>query len=673
MLCADVILPLAIDSLTYAVPEGMTVGAGMLVSVPVGESKKYTGMVCRVYDGTPAFDCKDIYDVLTAGAVATEQQIRLWRWIADYYLSPLGDVFTAAMPAMLRKKTVKRKGGIAAVPSFPPAGKVSPLSAAQSTAYKEITETFKNKDVTLLHGVTSSGKTEIYIHLINDVLARGGQVLYLLPEIALTVQIRERLGLVFGDRLCVYHSKTTDDERAEIWNRLLETPDASAAGHRQGQDASYGVILGARSAVFLPFRRLGLIIIDEEHDASFKQQDHKPRYHARSVALMLARMYGAKTLLGTATPSAESYRNAMTGKYGLVTLSQRYENIELPEVKVVDMRDLRRRKMLNGPFSPLLIESIRETIDNGRQVILFQNRRGFAPMIECRTCGWVPRCTYCDVSLTYHKRTGQLTCHYCGHSYSVPEKCPCCGNDKLTARGVGTEKIEENISGIFPQARVARMDMDTTKQKDAHEHIISDFAAGRTDILIGTQMITKGLDFDRVSVVGILNADMMLNMPDFRAHEQAFTMMAQVAGRAGRKGRRGTVILQTYTPDAPVIRHVVNNTGRLFFDELFEERAAFRYPPFYRLIDIYLRHRENAVVQRAATELGRALRQWFGQRILGPESPVVARVKGLSIQKIMLKIEPGLDLSKVRQCLREEARKLNKTFSTVQIHFDVDP
>ena len=491
-------------------------------------------------------------------------------------------------------------------------------------------------------------------------IEQGRQVLYLLPEIALTVQIRERLAQVFGERLCVYHSRSTDAERADMWQRQLS-------------ERPYDVVLGARSAVFLPFHRLGLVIIDEEHDGSFKQQDRKPRYHARSVAAMLARRHGAKTLLGTATPSAESYNNALTGKYGLVTLSQRFEDMELPEVHVADLRDLRRRKMMNGPFSPELLAAIRHALDNGKQAILFQNRRGFAPMIECRACGWVPRCDHCDVSLTYHKRTSQLTCHYCGHTYSVPAACPCCGNTRLSARGLGTEKVEEAIADIFPEARVARMDLDTTRQKDAHERIINDFAAGNTDILIGTQMITKGLDFDRVSIVGILNADTMLNMPDFRAHEQAFTMMAQVAGRAGRKGQRGMVILQTSSPDAPVISHVVSNNTTTFFNELFEERAAFHYPPFYRLIDIYLRHREDATVGHAAIDMGRTLRQWFGDRVLGPDRPAVARVKGLSIRKMMLKIEPGLDGAKVRQYLHDAERQILKKYPTMQIHFDVDP
>lgn len=659
---ADVILPLAIDSLTYAVPPTMTVRPGQMVSVPIGERKTYSGVVLRVHDDKPPFDCRPLDSVLTEQPVATDEQLWLWQWIADYYMASPGDVLTTAMPATVRRQMAAQRvtGHLLPEPQNDTVARTHPLTPAQTKAYDEIVASFRTKDITLLHGVTSSGKTEIYIRLISEVIARGRQVLYLLPEIALTVQIRERLRRVFGERLCVYHSKNTDSRRAQIWQRQLS-------------DNAYDVVLGARSAVFLPMRRLGLVIIDEEHDGSFKQQDHKPRYHARSVAAVMARRQGAKMLLGTATPSAESYHNAMTGKYGLVTLTQRYDDMQLPEIKVVDVRDMRRRKMMEGPFSPQLLDATRRALDDGRQVILFQNRRGFAPMIECKTCGWVPRCEHCDVSLTYHKASQQLTCHYCGHTYSVPDACPCCGDTKLTSRGLGTEKIEESIAAIFPEARIVRMDLDTTRQKTSHENIINDFAAGRTDILIGTQMITKGLDFDGVSVVGILNADTLLNMPDFRAHEQAFTMMAQVAGRAGRKGQRGLVILQTNTPEAAVINHVVNNNTTLFFDELFLERQVFHYPPFYRLIDIYLRHRQNAVVDNAAADLGNRLRQWFGERVLGPERPAVARVKGLSLRKIMLKIEPGLDGARVRHFLRAAEQQTTKIYTTVQVLFDVDP
>lgn len=536
------------------------------------------------------------------------------------------------------------------------------LNEAQQDAYNRILMSFMKKNVVLLHGVTSSGKTEIYIHLIKQAMEQHRQVLYLLPEIALTVQIRERLQRVFGNRLGIYHSKYSDAERVEIWKKQLS-------------DNPYDVILGARSAVFLPFTRLGLVIVDEEHETSFKQQDPAPRYHARSVAIMLAQACGAKTLLGTATPSAETYHNATTGKYGLVTLDRRYKDIQLPEIRVVDIRDMQRRKMMNGPFSPVLVKSVREVLEGGGQAILFQNRRGFAPMMECKVCGWVPRCTNCDVSLTYHKNMNQLTCHYCGYTYKLPEACPCCGNTDLKGRGYGTEKIEDKVMEVFPEARVARMDLDTTRTRTAYERIISDFSAGRTNLLIGTQMISKGLDFGGVGVVGILNADSMLNYPDFRAYEHAFTMMSQVAGRAGRKGRRGLVILQTKSPELPVISHVVHNDTSAFYAGLFEERSLFYYPPFYNVIYIFLNHRDENRVSTAAHELGNRLRSLLGNRVLGPDRPAVAKVKTMNIRKIVLKLEKTIDMSRVRRCLRSEIGRLESDtrYNSLKVYCDVDP
>ena len=539
---------------------------------------------------------------------------------------------------------------------------VKQLSDAQQEAYNQILFQFLKKPVVLLRGVTSSGKTEIYIHLIKQALERHEQVLYLLPEIALTVQIRQRLQRVFGDRLGIYHSKYSDAERVEIWKKQLSaTP--------------YDVILGARSAVLLPFQRLGLVIIDEEHETSFKQQDPAPRYHARSLALMLARQFGAKTLLGSATPSAESWYNATTGKYGLVELDQRYKGIELPEIRVVDVKDMRRRKMMYGPISPLLLETMRETLAAGEQVILFQNRRGFAPMIECRTCGWVPKCNNCDVSLTLHKNMNQLTCHYCGATYPVPSKCPNCEEQDIRPYGYGTEKIEEKIMELFPGVPVARMDLDTTRSRNAYERIINDFSAGRTKILIGTQMVSKGLDFDHVRVVGILNADSMLNVPDFRAYEHAFTMMSQVAGRAGRKGKRGLVILQTRDIEQPVIRNVVENNMAGFYRQMLSERQTFRYPPYFRLIYVYLKHKDDDRVNTAANELGGILRRWFGDRVLGPDKPSVSKVRALFIRKIMLKLELGIDIAKVRQYLAfaQQQMEKDKRYSSLQIYYDVDP
>lgn len=536
------------------------------------------------------------------------------------------------------------------------------LNQAQQDAYNQIVFQFLKKNVVLLHGVTSSGKTEIYIHLIKKALDEKKQVLYLLPEIALTVQITSRLRHVFGNKLGIYHSKYSDAERVEIWKKQLSSHP-------------YEVILGARSAVFLPFQQLGLVIIDEEHETSFKQQDPSPRYHARSIAIMLAQMYGAKTLLGTATPSAESYYNATQGKYGLVSLTTRYQGIELPEIQVIDTKDLQRRKMMTGPFSPTLIAAINEALQNNQQVILFQNRRGFAPMIECRTCGWVPKCTNCDVSLTMHKRMNLLTCHYCGYTYQVPTVCPACGATDLRGRGYGTEKVEEYVRQLFPEARVARMDLDTTRTRNAYERLIDDFSCGRTNLLIGTQMVSKGLDFDRVSVVGILNADTMLNYPDFRAYEHAFMMMAQVSGRAGRKGARGKVLLQTKNKDLPVIRQVVENDYEGFFKALLDERRMFSYPPFYRLVYVFLRHRYEQVVETAAVELGSRLRQGLGERILGPDKPSIARVKNLYIRKIVIKLENGIDYQAVRQYLRSVQQQLlqDKRYAALQMYYDVDP
>ena len=539
---------------------------------------------------------------------------------------------------------------------------IKPLSLAQQDAYNGILMQMMKKDVVLLHGVTSSGKTEIYIHLIRKAIEEHKQVLYLLPEIALTVQIMERLHRVFGDRLGIYHSKYSDAERVEIWQKQLS-------------DHPYDVILGARSAVFLPFKNLGLVIIDEEHETSFKQQDPAPRYHARSAAIVLAKMYGAKTLLGTATPSMESYYNAQQGKYGLVELKTRYKGIQLPEIQVVDVKDLRRRKMMSGPFSPQLLAAVREALKNGQQAILFQNRRGFAPMVECKVCGWVPKCKNCDVSLTLHKSINLLTCHYCGYTYPVPTECPNCGSTEIMGRGFGTEKIEDQIAEIFPEAKIARMDLDTTRTRNAYERLIADFSEGRTNLLIGTQMVSKGLDFDKVSVVGILNADSMLNYPDFRAYEHAFMMMAQVSGRAGRKGKRGLVILQTKNPTLPVIGQVVNNDYEGLYQGILEERRTFHYPPFFHLINVYVKHKYDKVCEQAGYELSKTLRSWFGERVLGPDKPAVARVKTMNIRKIVIKLENGIDQQKVREYLKFAQQQMGKDprYGALQIYYDVDP
>jgi primosomal protein N' (replication factor Y) len=766
---ADVILPVPLHAtFTYAVPETLSVVEGMRVLVPFGRGKKYVGVVDRVHDQQPQdYAVKAMETVMDEQPIVTSSQLAQWHWISDYYLSPIGDVYKAALPGGLKAEdgykpktetyirlteqyqnvtalhvalnvlsraknqlnafteylalsgwdqmedetaeakpqpTEKQPAEAKPQPTEKQPAEVTreelmnvtgcssatlkqleqrqmletyevevgrlnhggpyrpelmkPLSVAQEEAYNQILLSMMKKQVTLLHGVTSSGKTEIYIHLIQRALERKEQVLFLMPEIALTVQMMQRLQRIFGNRLGIYHSRYSDAERVEIWQKQLS-------------DNPYDVILGARSAVFLPFKRLGLVIVDEEHETSYKQQDPAPRYHARSAAIML----GAKVLLGTATPSLESYHNAMTGKYGLVELKERYQGIELPEIHIVDIADLQHRKMMHGPFSPLLLTRMRETLARGEQVILFQNRRGFAPVVECRQCGWVPTCQHCDVSLTYHRQLNQLTCHYCGYTYRVPTECPCCGSTELRSRGYGTEKIEEQIHEIFPDARIARMDLDTTRTRNAYERIISDFSAGRTNILIGTQMISKGLDFDKVSVVGIINADSMLNFPDFRAYEHAFMMMAQVSGRAGRKGKRGLVILQTKQKEVSVIDQVVRNDYTSLYKELIAERQAFRYPPYYRLIYVFLRHRQEGTVDTAAIEMGSRLRQWFSGRVLGPDKPSVAKVKSQNIRKLVLKLELGIDMQKVREylLLAQSQMLADRRYSSLQVYYDVDP
>ena len=725
---------------------------GVRVLVPLGRNKTYVGIIARIHQQKPeGYQTKDILQLLDVSPILLDSQLRLWQWIADYYMSPIGEVYKAALPSGLKAEdgfkpktetyitltaqfrneqalhvamnmlhradkqmvaltdylalshwdsvegtacretveeitrdellnaghslqtvnalikrglleTYEREVGRLNHGGEPHLEEIKPLSDVQQDAFNKIQFSFLSKNVTLLHGVTSSGKTEIYIHLIRQALEKKQQVLYLLPEIALTVQIMQRLQQVFGNRLGIYHSKYSDAERVEIWQKQLSKNP-------------YDVILGARSAVFLPFQRLGLVIVDEEHETSYKQQDPMPRYHARSSAIVLAQLFGAKTLLGTATPSLETYYNAKTGKYGLVELFQRYKGIELPEIVVVDVKDLQHRKMMNGPFSPLLLSKVREALEHGEQAILFQNRRGYAPVIECKQCGWVPHCQHCDVSLTLHRSLNQLTCHYCGYTYQVPVECPACGCKELRTKGYGTEKIEAEVQDIFPEARIARMDLDTTRSRSAYERIISDFASGRTNLLIGTQMISKGLDFDKVSVVGILNADSMLNYPDFRAYEHAFMMMAQVSGRAGRKGRRGLVILQTKTPDLPIIQQVVRNDYGAHYKSLIVERQQFHYPPYYRLVYVYLKHRQDRLVDIAATEMAGRLRQWFGTRVLGPDKPAVAKVKSLSIRKLVLKLELGINMGDARKylALAQQQMLQDKRYASLQIYYDVDP
>ena len=813
----DVILPLPLSrNFTYALPSELIgeVSVGSRVVVPFGKKKFYTGIVCHVHCSKPdAYEVKEVVALLDACPVLLPLQLAFWKWVADYYLCTLGDVYKAALPSGLKlesetiveynpdfaaldtlsereqqvlrlltldavqcvtklekdsglknilsvvkslldkeaifvkeelKRTYKPKvetrvrlvaatdeqwlhrcfdelqkrapkqldllmkyielsaclgsspkevskrellertstspavfnalvekkifevytteiGRLNAGPVTHTAS-LNVLNEHQQKAYDAIVAEFQKNDVCLLYGVTSSGKTEIYIHLIEDALLRGEQVLYLLPEIALTTQITERLKRVFGNRLGVYHSKFPDAERVEIWQKQLSEHD-------------YDIILGVRSSVFLPFRKLGLVIVDEEHENTYKQQDPAPRYHARNAAIVLAKMAGAKTLLGTATPSIESWYNVAVGKYAMVELKQRYKDIRLPEIIPVDIQELHRKKRMNGPFSPLLLQYVREALEQHEQVILFQNRRGFAPMIECHTCGWVPKCQNCDVSLTYHKGLNQLTCHYCGYTYQLPRRCPACDGVDLRNRGFGTEKIEDDIKVIFPEARVARMDLDTTRTRSAYERIISDFEQGKTDILIGTQMVSKGLDFEHVSVVGILNADTMLNYPDFRAYERAFQLMAQVAGRAGRKNRQGRVVLQTKSMDHPIIPQVRSNDYEGMANVQLAERQLFHYPPYYRLVYVYLKNRNESLLDLMAQTMAEKLRAVFGNRVLGPDKPPVARIQTLFIRKIVVKIETNAPMARMRELLLHVQREMQEEdrFKSLIVYYDVDP
>ncbi|MDU3908067.1 MAG: primosomal protein N' [Prevotella bivia] len=764
MAYANIVLPVPLDAqFSYIVPDALAdkVQVGMRVVVPFGKTKTYVGIVSLYPAPEPAnsvdekgkkITFKEILSIFEPTPILVPEQLKLWQWMSNYYMTPIGDVYKAAFPSGLKTedkykprtelyitlsdiyknnealnlllnafgrakkqqevlmtylqlarvdtinslnsdsllrevtreellneahcslsvihalverkvlRTYEKEVGRLQTGIATHYEKIKPLNEAQTDAYNHLLLQMMQHPVTLLHGVTSSGKTEIYIHLIQKAIEEHKQILYLVPEIALTVQMTSRLQAVFGDKLGIYHSKYSDAERVEIWKKQLS-------------NHPYDVILGARSAVFLPFQQLGLVIVDEEHEQSFKQQDPAPRYHARSAAIILANMYKAKVLLGTATPSIETYFNAKNGKFGFVELSRRYKDIQLPQVEIVDIKDLRRRKMMKGPFSPRLLSAVREALEHGQQAILFQNRRGFAPMVECKQCGWVPKCPNCDVSLTLHKNMNILSCHYCGYTYKVPTACPCCEGTDIRGRGYGTEKIEDEISSLLPEAKIARMDLDTTRTHNAYDRIINEFSEGKTNLLIGTQMITKGLDFDKVSVVGILDADSMLNYPDFRAYEQAFMMMCQVSGRAGRKGKQGLVILQTKNQELPIIQQVVHNDYQNFYRNVLEERKDFHYPPFYRLIYVYLKHREENVVESAGYELGSRLREVLGNRVLGPDKPAVARVKTLNIRKIVLKLENGIDMTRAKQVLRQvqAAMSKDKRYGALVVYYDVDP
>lgn len=820
----DVILPLPLEAtFTYSLPAELEnrVGTGYRVIVPFGAAKQYSGIVTRIYDSPPEGEMKikPVVDILEDHPILLSEQLRFWKWLADYYMCPLGEVYKAALPSGLklasettvsvqedfdawnrltpkemqvlelmqqekagsvrqlqkalkdshvlsyvralmekgavqvketidssfrikkevhvrlarkylneealnalldtlertpkrfhlvtvymelagvtaaitlgnpqlirevsRRELLEKSGTSAAVLlALKAKGIVElydfeigrlrssgisvteqlPLTRAQQEAFDEIHKQWAEKSVCLLHGVTSSGKTEVYIRLIREALAQHKQVLYLLPEIALTTQITTRLRRIFGNEMGVYHSKFPDAERVEIWQKQLG-------------DHPYGLILGVRSSLFLPFRNLGLIIVDEEHETSYKQQDPAPRYNARDAAIVLASYCNARTLLGTATPALETYWNALNGKYGLVELSMRYGDMLLPKIEVADVKELLRTKQMKQPFSPQLENEIKEALERKEQVILFQNRRGYTPIVECPVCGWTPTCQFCDVSLTYHHDQNRMVCHYCGNSFEVPRACPNCGETHLHSIGFGTEKIEEEVHRRFPAARTARLDLDTTRSRSSYEHIIGNFAEGKTDILIGTQMVSKGLDFDNVHVVGILDADTMLTRPDFRSFERAFQMMAQVAGRAGRRGKRGYVILQTKRADYPIIKEVIANDYVAMYNEQIEERLMFHYPPFYRLIYAYVKHRDFRTVEKAAAMLGEAMRSRFGDRVLGPDKPPVSRIQMWHIRKVALKVERSAHPAEVRRLLRLSAQEVRNGVgsSSLQIFFDVDP
>lgn len=819
-LYAEVILPLPLfGTFTYSIPttlEGKA-AVGHRVIVPFGRKKYYTGIIESITPVAPeGFEVKDISSVLDPWPVVKHPQLKLWEWIAEYYLCTAGDVYKAAVPAGLKVESetfielnpdyeempdsrmtdreaiimqsldhngkmtpaeISKKTGLNSIEStissmverrmliiaeklieryrpkketlvrlavdrndneamhkvfdavkgakkqemmlitlldnlnkrqqqqLPPEvprqhlleqsglspailaalaskgiveiftreinrfnytgteqGEIPKLSAPQSEALDSIHRMFIDKNVTLLHGVTSSGKTEIYIHLIDYILKKGSQALYLVPEIALTTQLTRRLQKVFGKRVIIYHSKFSDNERVDIWKRMLHDPSPC-------------VVIGARSSLFLPFSRLGLVIVDEEHESSYKQFDPAPRYNARDCAIVLASMHGAKTLLGSATPAIETYYKALNGRYGLVTLSERYEGVQLPLIEIVDLNDERRRGRISGPMSARLAMMSREAVKGGEQVILFHNRRGFAPVVVCKQCGYVPKCQNCDVSLTYHRKAGEMVCHYCGATYKLPTICPACKEPAIEVYGYGTERIEEIAESSFPGARIMRMDLDTTRNKDSYLNIINDFSLGKADILVGTQMVTKGLDFERVSLVGILNADNLINFPDFRASERAFNMLEQVAGRAGRRNKRGLVIVQTSQPAHPILSYLQAHNYEGFYEHELEERRRYGYPPFTRVINIYLKHRDEDLLIRAAAGYAETLRHLFGNRILGPDEPHIARIQSLYIRKIMLKVEIQASMSKVKAILRSvyEAQMADKSLRSLVVYYDVDP
>lgn len=666
---ADILLPLALpETLTYRLPEELQAAAkpGQRVMVHLGKKKILTGLIWRIHDTPPSFEARNVIRIIDETPILDDRQFTLWEWISGYYLCTTGEVMKAALPAFLKvdNRDPKRiRKPQTTTDNRQPITPV-PLSATQQQVLQDLRSGFPKIPVHLLHGITSSGKTEIYIHLIAEQLEQNRQVLYLLPEIALTTQIIVRLQKVFGDRVLVYHSRFTQVRRLKIWNQIVNGPD------KQGQ-----LILGVRSSVFLPFRDLSLIIVDEEHEQSYKQQDPAPRYHARDVAIILGNIHKSPVLMGSATPSMESYHQAHAGKYQLHELNERFGGIDRPEILLADSRDARKRKKMQGPFTPLMLKAIDETLVRNEQAILFQNRRGYSPFIECQDCRWIPKCRHCDVSLTLHRAQSKLECHYCGYAERVPNRCPSCTSTNLATRGLGTERIEEDLQLLFPDARLARLDLDSTRSTTAFSRILTDFELGKTDILIGTQMVSKGLDFSKVSLVGIMDADQLLNYPDFRSYERSFHLMTQVSGRAGRRNTQGTVVIQCSDPSHPVIRQVMENDLAGFYQNELTERQQFGYPPFTRLIRFNIKHADIKVVAEAANDLANGLKQALPGRVMGPQTPVISRIQGKHLQNILIKLERNPELLIRKKAIASLIRNFidKKTYGSLVIQADVDP
>lgn len=644
---------------------------GTRVVVPLMK-KEVRGVVLREHtepiDEALAFKIRPITAVLEDAPVVPSYQLALWQWMSSYYMCSLGEVMAAALPGGLDKRLTdppkrSRKKDLTYTGPIEP---IHDLSPAQAKSFDEIERFWHSgKDIVLLHGVTSSGKTDIYIHLIQAQLAQGKNVLYLVPEIALTTQLTSRLQKIFGDQLIVYHSRFTDAEREQRYKQISNV---------QSPISNNYVVLGARSSIFLPIPDIGLVIVDEEHEPSYKQAEPNPRYHARAAAIVLAKEHGAKVLLGTATPAIESYYLAQKGVYGLVSLTERFGGAELPDIQLIDLKRQYERKEMYDHFSDPLVDRIRQCLADNKQVILFQNRRGYAPQIQCVQCGQPPRCIQCDVPMTLHLRPRELQCHYCGYHMPVPAVCPHCGGE-LKAVGFGTERIEDEIQALFPEARVLRMDLDTTRNKSAYQDIINAFANHECDILVGTQMITKGLHFDDVRLVAVLNADPLFNQPDFRAYERAFQMLEQVAGRAGRKGAKGEVWIQTFDPENKMLQLVKTHDYVALYNQQLTEREMFHYPPFHRIIRLQLRHAKQAQVHTTATQLQAYLTRIFGRRVSAVIIPSVERVQAYYIRELTLRIEAGANIAEAKRRLNEAIEYIfsMKSNKNVKIILDIDP